>query len=504
MYEETKSSIDWKGIFLKVVIAFLVVLIAVKGYQTLKGNDDKKETTTTKTVAESKSSSTFTANIEKLKNAGEKYFSENKDKLPKTKDTTTMVTLNELIDKGVISSLSDENGKTCDGESSYVTAMLEGTKTKIKANLVCGSASSYSLVYMGENDSENTEKNTNTVTETKNTKTYTNNNSTKSTSSTKSTNNGTSTSKTTTTTTTCGDSCTPSVSVSTETTATQTVTLNGNSNKNTTTEDVKTYYTVKFDSNGGNKSYTSKKVLANDTVEYPGSTYKNGYTFKGWYLNGKEYDFATPVTKNITLVAKFTRNNSYYDDDYYYDDNDYYYDDDYYYYDDDYYYGYSSNTNTMTTQVYSLMWDNRGTNNVSVSHKLRVPATIANSYNVNQIRIKKITFASSLNSLSQVNAYKNKFNDTFFYTYNGGEGTVTSNGNLSTIHKNAVNFNYSNQYKYKNDAIANGFDVTWNASYVSSQCTKSFNVANSYTGAYDTNLCGYGIVYNVTWEVISR
>ena len=50
--------------------------------------------------------------------------------------------------------LSDEDGKTCDGESSYVTASLEGEKTKIKANLVCGNASSYSLVYMSENDSE--------------------------------------------------------------------------------------------------------------------------------------------------------------------------------------------------------------------------------------------------------------------------------------------------------------------------------------------------------------
>ena len=40
MYEETQSKIDWKGIFLKVIIAFLVVLIAIKGYSTLKGNSD--------------------------------------------------------------------------------------------------------------------------------------------------------------------------------------------------------------------------------------------------------------------------------------------------------------------------------------------------------------------------------------------------------------------------------------------------------------------------------
>jgi len=43
MYEETKSSIDWKGLFLKVLIIFLIVLIGVKGYSILKGNDSKKE-----------------------------------------------------------------------------------------------------------------------------------------------------------------------------------------------------------------------------------------------------------------------------------------------------------------------------------------------------------------------------------------------------------------------------------------------------------------------------
>ena len=50
MYEETQSKIDWKGIFLKVIIAFLVVLIAIKGYSTLKGNNNEKKTTTETTA----------------------------------------------------------------------------------------------------------------------------------------------------------------------------------------------------------------------------------------------------------------------------------------------------------------------------------------------------------------------------------------------------------------------------------------------------------------------
>ena len=147
MYEE-KSSIDWKGLFLKVLIVFLVVVIGVKGYTTFKGKDTKKNTTTTETVSEAKTSSTFTANMEKLKAAGAKYFEDNKDKLPKTSGTTVMVSLNDLVNGGYLENLSDEDGKICSGDSSYVTATLEGTQIKQKSNLVCGDASSYSMAYM--------------------------------------------------------------------------------------------------------------------------------------------------------------------------------------------------------------------------------------------------------------------------------------------------------------------------------------------------------------------
>ena len=241
MYEETQSKIDWKGIFLKVIIAFLVVLIAIKGYSTLKGNNNEKKTTTeTTATAESKSSSTFTANIEKLRAAGEKYFTENKDKLPTKEGNTTMVTLNELVSNGVIENLSDADGKTCDGESSYVNAILDGTKTKIKANLVCGNASSYSLVYMGENDNEldNTSNNNTNYASSSNYTTSKNN-----TSSQKSTSTN------------CGSSC-GSVKISNN--VSQKVVLNGktsntnnSSNRNTTRK-----YTVKFDSNGGYNIYS--------------------------------------------------------------------------------------------------------------------------------------------------------------------------------------------------------------------------------------------------------
>ena len=152
MYENTNSSIDWKGIFLKVIIAFLVVAIAFTGIKIFtKGKVNKTPETTN--VVESNSSTTFTANMEKLKEVGEKYYRENTDKLPKD-GITSMVTLNELIKANAITSLTDADGKVCDGESSYVTAVKTGDKYTIKANLVCGESYSYVTAYLGENDTK--------------------------------------------------------------------------------------------------------------------------------------------------------------------------------------------------------------------------------------------------------------------------------------------------------------------------------------------------------------
>ncbi|MBR5517990.1 MAG: S-layer homology domain-containing protein, partial [Clostridia bacterium] len=67
-------------------------------------------------------------------------------------------------------------------------------------------------------------------------------------------------------------------------------------------------YTVKFDTNGGStiKSVTVEK---NETVEEPAAPAKEGFNFEGWYTDKaftNAYDFATKVTKNITLYAKWT------------------------------------------------------------------------------------------------------------------------------------------------------------------------------------------------------
>ena len=410
MYEE-KSSIDWKGLFLKVLIVFLVVVIGVKGYTTFKGKDTKKNTTTTETVSEAKTSSTFTANMEKLKAAGAKYFEDNKDKLPKTSGTTVMVSLNDLVNGGYLENLSDEDGKICSGDSSYVTATLEGTQIKQKSNLVCGDASSYSMAYMdGYAGTDNNYSYTTTS------------------------NGGTSSSSSSKGTSSCSAStCTPRVSVHTN--VSQKVSIgsgktstssnsssnrnNSNSNRNNNSSNNNNntrYYTVYFDKNGGRTSYASQTVRAYDTVENPGSNSKNSCSFIGWYYNGYKYDFNTPVTSDMTLIANYSCSNN----NYYYDDN---YDDDYYDY---------VTTKTHRTTVYTMGWAEYGTNNINITHTLRLPDYL-DKRNVKRVRIKNISYSGAIDTMSKVRTYNSNHADTFIYSRNGWESNINSASSLSTI-----------------------------------------------------------------------
>ena len=65
-------------------------------------------------------------------------------------------------------------------------------------------------------------------------------------------------------------------------------------------------HTVTFDSAGGSPVPT-QTVTAGKTATEPENPTRRGYDFDGWYLEGKKYNFDTPVTADITLVARWSR-----------------------------------------------------------------------------------------------------------------------------------------------------------------------------------------------------
>ncbi len=62
-------------------------------------------------------------------------------------------------------------------------------------------------------------------------------------------------------------------------------------------------YTVKFNANGGSK-VDDMRVNEGTTITEPTST-RDGYLLDGWYLGEQKFDFTTPISKDITLKARW-------------------------------------------------------------------------------------------------------------------------------------------------------------------------------------------------------
>ncbi len=70
-----------------------------------------------------------------------------------------------------------------------------------------------------------------------------------------------------------------------------------------------TYYTVKFETNGGSE-IKDKKVARTVKLTQPEDPVKDDFIFDGWYTDGEfssAYDFDTPVTEDFTLYAKWRK-----------------------------------------------------------------------------------------------------------------------------------------------------------------------------------------------------
>ena len=67
-------------------------------------------------------------------------------------------------------------------------------------------------------------------------------------------------------------------------------------------------YTVSFNSYGGS-FIESQTVKKGEIATLPENPTREGYEFIGWELDGYAYNFSLPITKDITLVAKWQEEN---------------------------------------------------------------------------------------------------------------------------------------------------------------------------------------------------
>ena len=64
-------------------------------------------------------------------------------------------------------------------------------------------------------------------------------------------------------------------------------------------------YTVNFDSKGGNTINSITDIPLNTTITLP-TPIRANYRFEGWYEGNVQYTSSTPITKSVTLVAKWS------------------------------------------------------------------------------------------------------------------------------------------------------------------------------------------------------
>lgn len=68
----------------------------------------------------------------------------------------------------------------------------------------------------------------------------------------------------------------------------------------------KVTYVINFNTDGGN-SVSNQIINKDGTITKPQDPVRDGYKFLGWYSNNVLFDFSTPVTTNLELVAKWEK-----------------------------------------------------------------------------------------------------------------------------------------------------------------------------------------------------
>ena len=64
-----------------------------------------------------------------------------------------------------------------------------------------------------------------------------------------------------------------------------------------------TFYTVHFEYDGGVGTGSDLRIAEGNTATAPADPTKEGFDFDGWYFGKLKFDFATPITSDITLTA---------------------------------------------------------------------------------------------------------------------------------------------------------------------------------------------------------
>ncbi len=132
--EDKKYEINWLGLFIKVIIFVVAVLLIIWLISKLTLNKGLS----------------IEENLKLFSDSSVEYFKKN---LPEEGETS-QVTLNQLIKWDYLKELKDKKGKTCDKENSKSTIVLEDNYYNIKTELKCNKETKTSEIKLGNNECE--------------------------------------------------------------------------------------------------------------------------------------------------------------------------------------------------------------------------------------------------------------------------------------------------------------------------------------------------------------
>lgn len=130
MYQENRENINWIKIFLRIIIAFLVLILSIKLISIIIANQEYKKKT-----------NSMEDNLKVLDNIAKDYFVD--DNLPTKIGETKKVTLEYLIDKKMSNDIKDSNGNKCNYKESYIKITKLETEYQIQSFLICGNEKDY-------------------------------------------------------------------------------------------------------------------------------------------------------------------------------------------------------------------------------------------------------------------------------------------------------------------------------------------------------------------------
>lgn len=239
MYQDEKVSVNWFKIGLRLVTILLIIFLAIKLIFILK--DNKTNVVENNEMKE---------RIKLLEEASKKYFTE--DILPKNSGESITVTLQELMDKELISEIKDEQDKTCDVTLTNVKVTRLDNEYQYKATLKCENYEDYNNTFVEIKDNEEENKTTIQVTTTQ-----------------------------------------PTITTKQPTTKKKTTTITRK-------------YTVSFNTNGGTL-ISDQMVKENQVIISPGVPRREGYKFVGWFYHGEAFDMTTKINRDYVLTAKWVK-----------------------------------------------------------------------------------------------------------------------------------------------------------------------------------------------------